>query len=220
MAEPLCIYSPNHGYSEDDIVWVSHLADYYYVDDPDTDSFYITDGAAGDNVDYESTITSGWTRQVESNSSIITIRNLGHLEGEQVVVTAGGTNRGTYTVSDAQITLTDHVYTYRVGLLYACKIKSMRFAVPSNNNIQYRIKKINDQTVRYMRSKDIEIGQEYGGTEYMSKASATYTDKSQDINALNHGGYDKDGYSVIKSVTPFPMTVLGIIVDIDVTDKS
>ena len=219
MAEPLCYYMPNHGYVEDDIVWVSHLEGFYYVDDPDTDSFYLTDGPDGDNVEYDSTLREGWMRQVEPNSGIITIKNLGHLEGEKVTVTANGLDRGTYIVEDAQITLPDYVYTYRVGKLYSCKIKTMRFAVPSSGNEITRIKKIGKQAVRYTRAKDIQVGQELKGVEYMENVAATYKSTSQDIETLNRAGHDTDGFSVVKSVTPFPMTVLGIVVDIEITEK-
>ena len=215
----ICYYIPNHGYVENDIVWVAYLQGYYYVDDPDTDSFYLTDGADGDNLEYSTTITDGWMRQVATNSGVITIRNLGHLEGEKVVVTANGNYRGTYTVSNAQITLTDHVFTYQVGKLYACKIKTMRFAVPGSGNEATRIKKIGKQTVRYVRAKNIQVGQELDGVEYMENLAATYKSISQDKETLNRAGHDHDGYSLVKSVEPFPMTVLGIIVDIEITEK-
>jgi len=219
MAEPLCYYMPNHGYVENDVVWVPYLGDYYYVSDPDTDSFYLTDGADGDEVEYAGTITTGWMRQMNANAGIITIRNLGHLEGEKVTVTSNGIDKGTYTVSNAQITLPEHVFTYQVGKMYACKIKAMRFAVPGGGNEVTRIKKIGKQSVRYTRAKDIQVGQEVNGVEYMENIAATYKSTSQDIETLNRAGHDTDGFSMVKSVTPFPMTVLGIVVDIEITEK-
>ena len=219
MAEDLIVFIPNHGYSDDEIVWVSWLSGHYYIDDSDTDTFKLTDGPGGANVEYTSTITSGWVREIDASTGTITIDDLDHLEGERVTVTANGVNLGSYTVSSGSITLTDDVYTYQVGKLYAAKIKTMRFAVPGNGNIVSRIKKIGEQTVRYVRSQDIQVGQEHDGIEYMEDVDADYNDKSADKSRLNYGNYNGDGYSVVKSVEPFPMTVLGIIVEIEVTER-
>ena len=215
----LIYYIRDHGYSEDDLIWVSDLAGHYYVDDPDTDTFKITDSPDGDNVQYSTTVTSGWVREVDPTSGILVIENLGNLEGMQVRVTSSGVDYGTYTVENAKITLADHVYTHQVGLMYGAKIKTMRFSVPGNGNVQTRIKSIGRQTVRYLKAKDIQIGQEAGGKEYLSNAAATYEKYSQDITPLNDAPHDRDAYSLVKSVAPFPMTVLGIVVDIEVTEK-
>ncbi len=217
MADLIC-YIPNHGYVEDDVVWVSWLSGHYYVDDPDTDSFKLTDGADGANVEYGTTVTVGWLRQVDATAGTITIDNLGHVEGEAVTVTANGVNLGSYTVSSGSITLTSDVFTYQVGLPYAMKIKTMRFAVPGADNVITRIKKIGRQTVRYLKAKDFSIGQEVDGIEHMETATATYKATSQDVRTLNTAGHDHDGYSVVKSSSPFPLTVLGIVVDIDITE--
>lgn len=218
MSDLIC-YIPNHGYVEDDVVWVSWLGDYYYVDDPDTDSFKLTEAAGGANVSYGTTITTGWLRQVDASLGTIVIDDLHHLEGEQVTVTANGSNLGAYTVSSGSITLTSDVFTYQVGKLYATKIKTMRFAVPGGGNEITRIKKIGKQAVRYLKSQDFQVGQEVAGTEYMESLAATYRTTSQDIETLNRAGHDTNAFSVIKSVSPFPMTVLGIIIDIEITEK-
>ena len=53
----------------------------------------------------------------------------------------------------------------------------------------------------------------------MEPVAATYESVSQDIETLNKAGHDRDGYSMVKSVEPFPATILGIVIDIEVTEK-
>ena len=87
----LIIYLPNHGYADDTSVYVSWLDGVYYIDDPDTNSFKLTDGADGTNLEYSSDITSGYIREVDTSSSVTSVSGLGHLEGETVnVVDEGG----------------------------------------------------------------------------------------------------------------------------------
>ena len=81
-----------------------------------------------------------------------------------------------------------------------------------------RIKRIGKQSVRYLKSQDFQVGQEVNGVEHMEDLGAVYKATSQDIETLNSAGYDKDAFSLIKSVSPFPATILGIVVDIDVTE--
>lgn len=215
----LIVYAPNHGYSDNQAVFVSWLDGVYYVDDPDTDSFKLTDGADGVSVGYTKTVTEGYVRQVDTSIATLTINGLDHLEGESVSLTAGQVDMGSYVVSGGSITVPDTVYTYQVGKPYTMKVKTMRFAVPGQGGLQTRIKKIGEQAARVVRAKGGQIGQEYNGREYITDMNAEYSDYSADVAALNKGGYDKDGYSVVKSGDPFPMTILGIIVDIEVIER-
>jgi len=215
MSYDLICYLPNHGYVEDDPVYVSWLEGLYYVDDPDTDSFKLTDGAAGYNVQYTETITDGYFREIDDSTATAEIRGLEHLEGKTVTVVAFGVDLGLFTVTDGVVKVLSNIYSYQVGIKYAAKIRTMRFSVPGVPNIRIKIKRIIELSARLHRTKGGQIGQEVDGVEYMEDMDATYSNESADYTVLNKAGFDSDGYGVVKSNDPFPMTVLGLTSELE-----
>lgn len=213
MPDLIC-YLPNHGYSDNATVFVSWLDSVYNIDDPQANSFKLTDGAAGLNIQFDSTVTDGFIREV--SSGITEITGLGHLEGKTVNVTAEGVFVGSFVVSNGSVTVLDTIYTYQVGIPYAWKVKTTRFAIPGGQNVQTRIKRINETTLRYIRSQDGQGGQEYDGVEYLDNLNATFSTKSKDATILTQGGFHEDGSSVIKGAKPSPFTGLGIVVQVEI----
>jgi len=213
----LIVHLRNHGYADNTSLWVSWLDGVYYVDDPQTHSFKLTDGAAGDNLQMDSTVASGYVREVDASGGTTSITGLGHLEGEIVYVTSGGENKGLYTVSSGTVTLLEDVYTYQVGKLYGWKVKTMRFGVPGTDTLQSRIKKISETTVRYINSVGGKAGQEYGGTEYLTNLHADFSaEATSDKSILTTGGFDENGCTVVKSSGPYPFTGVCTIIEVDV----
>jgi len=217
----LIVYIPNHGYSNDDPIYVSWLDGYYYVGDADEDTFKLTaTKGSSDYVQFTSTITDGYVREYDDASGTTTISGLDHLEGETVTLTSGGSVVGSYTVSNGSITVPQDVYTYQVGLPYTMKVRTMRLAVPQQGGtLQSRIKKVYETVVRYIRSKGGKAGQEYGGTEYLSDLNTTFSTSSQDAVILNKGGFTEDAYTTILSEEPYPFTVLSTIISFDVEER-
>ncbi len=77
----LIVYIPNHGYSDDDPIFVSWLDANYFVSDKDTDSFKIATTSGGSTlIQFSTTITDGFVRET-SGSGLTTISGLDHLEG-------------------------------------------------------------------------------------------------------------------------------------------
>jgi len=220
MADQI-IYLPNHGYSDKDPLYISWFNGIYYVSDKTTDSFKIVGTAAGS--DYiptrEDSVTDGYVRKIDQTAST-SIDGLEHLEGQSVYVTSGEFVYGPFVVSSGAISLSDNIYNYQVGLPYSMKIRTNRMSVPNAlGTLQTRIKRIMGVAIRYLRMSGGKAGQEYDGREYLTDMEASFSTKAQDTDDLAKGGYSKEAYTVIKSDTPRPATVLAAIIDFEVTDK-
>jgi hypothetical protein len=168
------------------------------------DAFFVDSG-----ITYDSTATT-------------TITGLGHLEGETVAVFADGEVQDNKTVSSGAITI-DSASTVQVGLPYTMKVRSMRLAVPQDNEtLQTRIKRVSEVVVRYIRSLLGQVGQEYDGTEYLQDVAATNSDDSQDIDndvRPAQGGFSEDAYTTIVSSDPVPFTVLSTVTSFEIEER-
>lgn len=220
MSDLIC-YIPNHGYSDDDPIYISWLDANYYVSDKDNDSFKLATTSGGAIlIQFTETITDGFVREIDVAAETVTISGLDYLEGETVKVTAGGSVVGTEVVSNGSITITSSVFTYQVGLSYKMKVRTMRLSVPQEGNtFQTRIKRIHETVVRYIRSKFGRAGQEYGGVEYLSDLDTTFSTISQDNTKLTKGGFSEDAYTVVTSDEPVPFTVLATIISFEVEER-
>lgn len=220
MSDLIC-YIPNHGYSDDDPIYVSWLDANYYVSAKDTDSFKLaTESGGAILIQFTETVTDGYVRKVDIAAGTTTISGLDHLEGETVKVTAGGSVVGTEVVSNGSITITSSVFTYQVGLPYKMKVRTMRLSVPQEGNtFQTRIKRIHEIVVRYIRSKLGRAGQEYSGIEYLSDLDTTFSTSSQDNTKLTKGGFSEDAYTIVTSDEPVPFTVLATIISFEVEER-
>ena len=219
MPDLIC-YIPNHGYSNDDQIYISWLDANYYVSDKDSDSFKLATTSGGAIlVQFTETVTDGFVREV-GVTGVTTITGLDHLEGETVKVTSGGSVVATEVVSGGSITIASTVFTYQVGLSYTMKGRSMRLAVPQvPSALQTKIKRVTSVTVRYIKSLLGSAGTEYGGTEYLRPIEAVYSADSADTdenNRATEGGFNEDNYTTIISDDPVPFTVLATITEVEV----
>lgn len=217
-ARNLIVYLPNHRYSEDDPVFVSWLNRYLYIIEPDTDSFKLAD-SGGNYVQYTEEVKTGYVREYDDTTGATTIDGLEHLEGLTVVVTNNGFTLGSYVVTNGSITLNKDVYNYKVGLQYAMKIRTMRLDVPQVETVQTKIKRINETSIRYLKSGGGEAGQEIDGTEYLTGLSAVFSDKSKDKSILTSGGFSEDSYTIIRSLSANPFTALAAVISFSVDEK-
>lgn len=218
----LVLYIPNHGYSDDDHIYISWLDTTYYVSDKDSDSFKLATELGGTTlIQFSDVVVDGFVREV-TGSGYTTISGLDHLEGETIKVTAGGSVVATEVVSSGSVTVPATVFTYQAGIPYKMKLRTMRLAVPPPNVIQTRIKRITSTVVRYIRSIGGKAGQEYDGVEYLGDINATFSTVSQDTpkdNRLTSGGFSEDAYTIVVSDEPLPFTVLATIVTVEVEEK-
>ncbi len=216
----LLIYLPAHGYSDDDLLYVSWLDANYYVSAKDNASFKLATASGGATlIQFTETVTDGFVRET-SDTGTTTISGLDHLEGETVKVTSGGAVVGTEVVSGGSITVGSEIFTYQVGLPYKMKVRTMRLSVPQEGNtFQTRIKRIHETVVRYIRSLSGKAGQEYSGREYLSDLDTTFSTESQDDTKLTKGGFTEDAYTVVTSDDPLPFTVLATIISFEVEEQ-
>jgi hypothetical protein len=216
----LLVYIPSHGYANNDLLFASWLGGNYYVRDKTLSSFKIS--VTPDDtglVQFATTVTDGYVRK-QTGSESSTISGLDHLEGETVFVTSGGEKIGSsYTVSGGQITVPTSIISYQVGLPYAMKIKTTRLEIPQAATIQSREKNINELVVRHIRTTNGAAGQEKGGVDYLNDIEASFGTISNDSTITVRGGHSPDGYVVIKSDEPYPMTVLATIVSFSVDEN-
>ena len=125
MPDLIC-YIPNHGYSDETLVYVSWLGGNYYIEDPTTNSFKLEETIDGDKVQYTTNIVSGYVREVDEGELTSTITGLEHLEGEEVKVTSDGTVVVTQTVVDGEVTIPgNEIETYAVGKNYESTLTPM-----------------------------------------------------------------------------------------------
>jgi hypothetical protein len=218
MPDLICLIQ-NHGYADDTPIFVSWLNDIYYVYDKNQNSFKLAESIGGSLVQFTQTITDGFVRE-DNETPTATISGLDHLEGELVGVTSGGRFIGLFTVANGSITLAGELTTYQVGLPYRMKIRTMRLSVPQESGtLQTKIKRIDNTTVRHIRSELGMAGVEYDGIEYLVDLETTFSTQSADNTPdtrLSTGGFNEDAYSVITSDDPVPFTALASIISVEV----
>lgn len=218
----LVVYIPNHFYVNDDLVYVSWLDSTYYIAERKQHTFKLSSVNSSDPnfpiyVEYSEPITSGYVRQAVSGTTTIT--GLDHLEGRSVALVASGSYLGTFTVTNGSITSPITIYNYRVGLPFSMKCKTTRLELPQmNGTTQGRIKKINKLEFRYVKSINGRAGVEYDGVEYLDSLNMEFSANSQDKQILAKGGFNTDGYIVVRSNEPYPMTILSVTTNFDVVE--
>jgi hypothetical protein len=211
----LILYIPNHGYANDTPVIASWDSTIYYIADTTANSFKLALTSGGTDYLQYSTPISGTVRRVVTG--LTTITGLEHLEGKTVQVTGDGVYLGTFTVASGSITLPLTIYSYRLGLPYTMKCRTMRVELPNQmNTTQGTIKRLIKLELRYVKSKGGKAGQEYNGVEYLSDYNMTFSTESQDSARLVKGGYHPDGYIVIKSDEPYPMSIISAATTLEV----
>ena len=213
----LVIYLPNHGYSDDDPVYVSWLDYYGYVTDEQTNSFKIDDGA-GDILQHVSTITDGYILQYDDTGDVTTITGLTHLIAEDVSVTGSGALIGDYTVSaGGEIALTSTVYDYVVGIPYEATLQPMKIDL-SGLGLGVT-KKLARVVVSLAGTVGGKIGPDTGNMDNfvfrkVDEAGDEFPYFTGDIEVKLPGGYSRQGDIVVRQSDPRPMTVVALTIDI------
>lgn len=219
MADLVC-YLPNHGYTDGNDIYVSWLDTIYDVAQKTTNTFKLADVSTAAIVQFSTSITDGYVRIDSAAGASTTITGLTHLIGEQVWAVSGGVFLGTFLVDGSgEITVLASVTNSAVGIPYAAKIRTMRLEIPAAPTIQSRIKRINETVVRAIRTQEGTAGQEYNGKEYLSTLDFTYSNESEDQKIMPEGGFTEDAYTVVRSDTPFPSTILATIVSFEVEEQ-
>ena len=161
-----------------------------------------------------------------SGSAATTISGLNHLEGQSVSILANGATHPNKTVSSGSITLDRSVTKAHIGLGFDSTLQTMRVdAGGTEGTAQGKIKRIHDITLRLFRTVGIQVGSSESeidripfrsSADDMNTALSLFTgDKELEFR----GGFDNDGFIVVKQNQPLPTTVLAIFPRLQTFDQ-
>jgi hypothetical protein len=161
-----------------------------------------------------------------SGSAATTISGLNHLEGQSVSILANGATHPNKTVSSGSITLDRAVTKAHIGLGFDSTLQTMRVdAGGTEGTAQGKIKRIHDITLRLFRTVGIQVGSsesEIDRIPFRSSADSMDTALSLftgDKELEFRGGFDNDGFIVVKQNQPLPTTVLAIFPRLQTFDQ-
>jgi len=148
-----------------------------------------------------------------SGDAATSITGLSHLEGEAVAVLADGLVVNNKTVSSGATTLSTAASDVHVGLTYYTDIKTMRLSASSPfSTVHGRLKRINKVTGRFYKSLSCKAGPD---SSTLDDVFTTYTAES-DQDIIISQDRDTDGVIFLRQLQPGPLTVLGLILDVEV----
>ncbi len=213
----LFLHIPNHGYSDEDLLFVSWLDANYYVSDKTQNAFKLTTTAGGAvYIQFGESVTAGFVREV-TGSGITTITGLNHLEGELVQVTSNGIYLGLFTVASGSISVLTSVFSYTVGLPFESTLQPMKLDL-SNLGLA-TTKKVSKVIISLNKTVAGKVGT---GTQKLN--SIVYRDAGSsdeefpyftgDREQTMPGGYSRAGDVMVKQDEPYPMTVLALTFDV------
>lgn len=154
------------------------------------------------------------------------ISGLDHLEGEEVAVLADGAAHPRRTVTSGAITLQREASKVQIGLPCPAILKTMRpEAGGADGTAQGKTKRINKVAIRFLATLGGKAGptesvldeiQFRTGSDPMDQAPPLF---SGDKLIEWPGGYDFDGYMIVKQEQPLPMTILAIMPQLTTQDR-
>ena len=161
-----------------------------------------------------------------SGSAATTISGLNHLEGQSVSILANGATHPNKTVSSGSITLDRAVTKAHIGLGFDSTLQTMRVdAGGTEGTAQGKIKRIHDITLRLFRTVGIQVGStesEIDRIPFRSSADSMDTALSMftgDKEVEFRGGFDNDGFIVVKQNQPLPTTILALFPRLQTFDQ-
>ena len=156
----------------------------------------------------------------------LSLSGLSHLEGQTVSILGDGSVHPDKTVSSGAVTLERYVTKAHAGLSYNSTLRTLRVdAGSAMGTSQGKIKRINELTVRLLKSVGLKVGRDANNLDivpFRSSAAAMdapialYTgDKEIELN----GNYDSDGQLTIRQDQPLPMNILAVYATVSTFDQ-
>jgi hypothetical protein len=169
-------------------------------------------------------LDSGVTK--EDNAGFTVIDGLDHLDNETVSILADGAIHADKVVSSGSVTLDRTATKAHAGLPYDSILQTMRIeAGGTEGTAQAKNKRISDIDIRVLNSVGAKIGPSEDNLDLipfrdasmaMDKAVPLYTgDKFIEFP----GGYNDDGFVVVKQDQPLPLTILSIYPRLQTFDR-
>ena len=168
----------------------------------------------GEDVEDAFFLDSGLTY---SGTSATSISGLDHLEGEVVSILANGSSHPNKTVSSGAVSLDFEVTKAHIGLNYNSTLQTMRLeAGGTEGTAQGKTKRIHEAVLRLFRTVGANVGSSETALDripFRSSAnpmSSSLPLFSGDKEVEFRGGFDTDGFIVVRQDQPLPMTILGV----------
>jgi hypothetical protein len=154
------------------------------------------------------------------------VTGLSHLEGQTVQVLADGAAHPDRTVTSGSITLQFPAIVAQVGLGYESTLQTNRIeAGAGDGTAQGKTKRINKCVIRFYNTLGAKAGPDENnldeiqfrtGSDPMNAPPPVFTgDKLIEWP----GGYDFDGYVMVKQDQPLPMTVVAVMPQVTTFDR-
>jgi hypothetical protein len=154
-----------------------------------------------------------------------TITGLDHLEGEYVTLIADGAYRPTNTVVSGEITLPGEASKVHVGLAYDSVLKTLNLNTDTRSGtIQGKKASIVNVVTRFHNTVGGQIGRDSSNFSYYpnrpDSTSAKVTPISEDVVISFRGNYSASPVIWIRQDQPLPMTILGIMPEVALGQRS
>lgn len=188
--------------------FVEYLSREYQQGDAQADAFYVDAGST------------------YSGAAATTISGLSYLEGQTVQVLADGAAHPDRTVSSGQITLQLAASKVQIGLGCPATLQTTRIeAAAGDGTAQGKTKRINKVVIRFYNTLGAKAGPDENnldliefrtGSDLMNAPPPLFSgDKLMEWP----GGYDFDGYVMVRQEQPLPMTIVAIMPQLHTFDR-
>jgi len=155
---------------------------------------------------------------------VTTVTGLDHLEGETVAAWGNGKPLGTYTVASGEITLSESATDVCVGLGYDWRYKSSRLAYGAQmGTALLQAKRVSDigLLLENFHFDAVQYGSDFTTMYELERTrdgQAVDLDTTQTVHddfAFPFGGdWDTDARVCLKGSSPYPVTLLGLVVGV------
>lgn len=162
-----------------------------------------------------------------SGTPATTISGLSHLEGQTVQVLADGAAHPDRVVTSGAITLQRSASVVQIGLPCHAWLKTTRIeAGAGDGTAQGKSKRISKVVFRFYNTLGAKVGPDEDnldtvefrtGSDLMDQAPPLFTGDKGPIDWA--GGYDFDGFVMVKQDQPLPMTVVAIMPQVHTFDR-
>lgn len=161
-----------------------------------------------------------------NGSPTTTISGLSWLEGCTVQILADGAAHPDRVVTGGQITLQRSASYVNIGLGYESTLQTNRIeAGAADGTAQGKMKRINKAVIRFYNTLGAQAGPDADNLdEIQFRKGSDPMDQPPPIFSGDKliewpGGYDFDGYLMVKQIQPLPMTIVAIMPQVTTFDR-
>ncbi len=222
QANPVVVTATAHGFSNGDLIDIVDVVGMTEINNLRFTAANVTANTF-ELTGIDGTAYTAYASGGEARQAVTSVSGLDHIEGEAVSILADGNVVSSKTVSGGAVTLTTAASRVHVGLGYVSDVETLSMEMSGRDlgTLQGRKKKINDVTIRFLRSRGLFIGPNFDNltemkwreNEVLGAPTELLTgDKKQALNP----DWDTGGRVAIRQQYPLPMEVQAIIPNITI----